>query len=275
MNTGDEGPTIASLAAELFDGRSELPYKLPLLRAGTQAPPLFLSHGLGDNVLDLLALARSISLPVPVYGLQAPGLNGSDAPIDRIEKLADFFLTAMQQVQPSGPYFLVGYSVGGLVVREIAQRLKTKKEAVGLLMMLDTWPARHYLPVWQRSALLWRAALRRLSDLAGGSRAHLNSSSHDAAGWEAGRLELLRLRKEADQRAWYHYKPTFYDGPVHFVRASVRTYFPNDPLPFWEHLSSGFEVESVPGNHMAMLKSQKETVAAVIDRSLRAAHSRT
>ena len=44
--------------------------------------------------------------------MQAKGTDGVDEPFDRIEDLAQFYLDAIKKLQPHGPYFLVGYSLG-------------------------------------------------------------------------------------------------------------------------------------------------------------------
>src|SRR4029450_10760800 len=43
------------------------------------------------------------------------------------------------QIQPHGPYFLGGGSLGGIVALEMAQRLQADGEAIGLLTMFDSW----------------------------------------------------------------------------------------------------------------------------------------
>jgi len=72
-----------------------------------------------------------------VIGLRAPGLAG-DAPLRSIEALADRHLEAVRAHQASGPYHLVGWSFGGLVAYEIAQRLSRAGQTVALLALLDS-----------------------------------------------------------------------------------------------------------------------------------------
>jgi thioesterase domain-containing protein len=44
-------------------------------------------------------------------------------------------------VQPHGPYYLLGWSFGGNLAQEIAARLQAAGEEIGLLSILDSYPA--------------------------------------------------------------------------------------------------------------------------------------
>ena len=45
------------------------------------------------------------------------------------------------EFQPLGPYILIGYSFGGLIALEMAQRLTEEGKQVALLTFVDTYPA--------------------------------------------------------------------------------------------------------------------------------------
>jgi thioesterase domain-containing protein len=55
-----------------------------------------------------------------------------------IEALAAHYIEELRTVQPNGPYFLIGYSWGGLVAYEIAQQLTANGEVVELVALVDT-----------------------------------------------------------------------------------------------------------------------------------------
>jgi thioesterase domain-containing protein len=52
--------------------------------------------------------------------------------------MAAHYIKALRQVQPSGPYFLGGWSFGGLVAFEMAQQLIRAGHKVALLAIFDT-----------------------------------------------------------------------------------------------------------------------------------------
>jgi thioesterase domain-containing protein len=91
------------------------------------------------------ALVGVLDADRPVYGLQARGLARLDEPLpDSVEGVAEDFLDQIRQVQPSGPYNLLGWSYGGLVAHAMATRIQRQGQQVGLLALLDAYP-------WYRS----------------------------------------------------------------------------------------------------------------------------
>ena len=155
-------PTIEALAQVLEQPEPPRVPPLLLLKAGTVHPPVFIAHGLGDNVLDLFRLANAIESPHPIYGMQARGIDGLDAPLASVEEMAQFHLDAIKKLQTEGPYFLIGYSLGGLVALEIAQRLSAGGEKVALLALVDSYPHRTQLSLIQNALLSFRLAKRRI-----------------------------------------------------------------------------------------------------------------
>jgi acetoacetyl-CoA synthetase len=244
-----------TLAAVSGQGQSRVP-SLILLKEGSQSPPIFIAHGLGSTVADLIPLASHLPVSHPIYGLQERGMDGFDAPLDRIEAMAEFHLKAIRQLQPHGPYFLIGYSFGGLVSLEIARRLSTAGEPIELLALLDSYPYRRYLPLPQRLRLLVRLAKLRLALIL------------RATGTEGEATPQLQRVKYAQLLAWRNYRPRFYDGKINFVKATIDSFLPDDPVAAWTSLVKEIRVETVPGDHLAMLTTHAEAVAYVLLRYL-------
>ena len=101
-------------------------------------PPLFMIHPLGGEVLCYRNLARHLGLEQPLYGLQLQKANEKQFPIVQVENMASQYLQEIQTLQPQGPYFLGGYSFGGIIAYEIAQQLHCQGQKVAFLAMLDT-----------------------------------------------------------------------------------------------------------------------------------------
>ncbi|HEY9667604.1 MAG TPA: thioesterase domain-containing protein, partial [Coleofasciculaceae cyanobacterium] len=74
----------------------------------------------------------------PFYGLQPLGLDGKQTPLTRIEDMAAYYIEELRKIQPSGPYYLGGWSFGGLIAFEMAQQLISSGHQVALLAILDT-----------------------------------------------------------------------------------------------------------------------------------------
>jgi acetoacetyl-CoA synthetase len=232
--------------------QSRMSSLVPLKAGG--GTPIFIAHGLGDTVMQLLQLATRMEVSHPIYGMQARGLDGIEEPLERIEDMAEFHLDAIRELQAHGPYFLIGYSLGGLVTLEMARRLKASGDEVALLVMLDSYPDRRHLTVGQRVRVEWRLATRRFSGLL-----RPDGKSEITTG-------ALQRVKDAQYRALRKYRPAFYDGKVKFLRAAIPSYFPADPVPVWSGVVRELEVETVPGTHLEMLTTQVEAVASLVER---------
>jgi thioesterase domain-containing protein len=98
---------------------------------------LFFVHPAGGTVIGFLDLALSIGTDRPFYGLQASGLYGEQIPFTRIEDAASHYIEAIRSVQPEGPYFLGGWSLGGYIAFEMAQQLLAQGQRVAQLLLLD------------------------------------------------------------------------------------------------------------------------------------------
>jgi hypothetical protein len=64
------------------------------------------------------------------------------------------------------------------------------------------------------------------------------------------------------------YRPRFYPGKIKFVRAEISSAFPDDAAAVWTHLAEEFEVDTVPGDHLGMIATHYEMLAAVLSRYL-------
>jgi len=261
-----QAPTITALAALLEQPTAPRFPPLVLLKAGAEKPPVFLAHGLGGSAMDFFQPLKHIQSEHPIYGLQARGIDGMEEPFERIEDMAQFHLDAIKKVQPHGPYLLIGYSLGGLVTLEIAQRLSASGEKVGLLAMLDAYPHFRHLSLGQRVRLRARQAKRGLQILGdpGGSRAYqppVGVSFSPA---------MQRVRDSA-YLALTRYRPRFYGGKIKFVRAETSSAFPDDAVAVWAKLAERFEVETVPGDHLGIITTHFDSLAAVLSRYLKGA----
>lgn len=134
-------PTVEHLARRLARREAERPWQplVPIWPRGPR-PPLFCVHPAGGAVLCYVDLARWLGLDQPLYGLQGPDPRGSREPFGSIEEMAACYVAAMRAAQPEGPYFLAGFSFGGLVAFEISQQLHRAGLPVALLALLDTGP---------------------------------------------------------------------------------------------------------------------------------------
>lgn len=282
-------PTISALAALLEQPATSGFPPLVLLKDGTEEPPVFIAHGLGGSAMDFFQVVKHTEVRHPIYGMQAKGIDGVDEPLDRIEDMAQFHLDGIKKLQPHGPYVLIGYSLGGLVALEMAQRLSANGEKIALLAMLDAYPYVGYLSVGQRVRLIARQASQRTSTLTRlpmqDALSYLSRLFHrglrlfgDLSGSASYQPPMGVSFSPAMQRvrdnaylALTRYQPRFYPGKINFVRAEISTDFPYDPAAVWGRVASEIEVETVPGDHLGIITTHFERLAFAISRYVRGA----
>ncbi|WP_158240647.1 non-ribosomal peptide synthetase [Telmatospirillum siberiense] len=156
--------TIAELAEQLDrdEAHDPLASLLPL-RAGAKDLALFCIHPVVGLSWAYGGLLRHLGGECAVYGLQARGIGGDKRLPESLEEMADDYLAQIRQVQPRGPYHLLGWSLGGVVAFAIAQRLRSAGEQVAFLTLLDAYPfIRQSVDQEPEEAVLAKAALRFL-----------------------------------------------------------------------------------------------------------------
>lgn len=134
-------PTVAQLATLLrqLAGPADWP-DLALIQpgqAGAGRIPFFMVHTFGGGVLSYAPVIQAMGADQPVYGLQARGLDGVSPPHTTIPEMAAYYVQAVRQVQPHGPYLLGGYCLGGVIAYEMACQLQALGEATALLAIID------------------------------------------------------------------------------------------------------------------------------------------
>jgi amino acid adenylation domain-containing protein len=158
-------PTIEQLATILRKhSDSSVWSPLVAIQPDGSRRPFFCIPGIGGNVIYFYDLARHLGLDQPFYALQALGLDVESPPHTRIEDMADYYIQAIQTVQPQGPYLLGGHSFGGKVAFEMSQQLLLQGHEVALLALIDsTAPIPGHKPIginWDNARWLTEIASR-------------------------------------------------------------------------------------------------------------------
>jgi thioesterase domain-containing protein len=134
-------PTIAAMA-RLIDGKREgggaaVTRHIVALNTRGELPPFFGMHPLFGLVYPYAELARLLAPQQPFYALQARGFQRGERPHASMQELAADYCTAIRGVQPHGPYFIGGWSLGSLIALEVAQQLQQAGESVACLAIID------------------------------------------------------------------------------------------------------------------------------------------
>lgn len=59
--------------------------------------------------------------------------------LSTFEELSDYYLSLIRSIQPEGPYDVLGWSFGGILALEIAQRLTNNGERIGTMALIDPY----------------------------------------------------------------------------------------------------------------------------------------
>ena len=250
---------------------------VPIKTSGNQ-PPLFCIHPVGGNVLCYADLTRNLDRDYPIYGLQSLGLDGKQSPLTSVEEMATHYIEAIEQFQPQGPYHLIGWSMGGLIAYEMAQKLQAKNKPVALLTLIDS-----YVPTLiRRPSEIDRAIIiNQLAQYWGG----LYGKEFDMSLETLRKLEpdeqVKHLFEQAKQQAifpseieieqmlalWevfhanltamYYYQPKAYPGSIIFLNASeTPPEVIEDPTHGWTSLIlDDIQTHIITGDHYTIMKA--------------------
>ncbi|KLV73747.1 enterobactin non-ribosomal peptide synthetase EntF [Citrobacter sp. MGH110] len=112
---------------------------LPLRES--HGPTLFCFHPASGFAWQFSVLSRYLSPQWSIVGLQSPRPDGPMQTAENLDAVCEHHLATLLSQQPHGPYYLLGYSLGGTLAQGIAARLHARGETVAFLGLLDTWPA--------------------------------------------------------------------------------------------------------------------------------------
>ena len=164
---------------------------------------------------------------------------------------------ALRALQPHGPYSLLGFSLGGAVVVEMARRLIDAGEAVEFVGMIDTHAS------W--ACLTWGERLRQAARLPSRWRRTATSDlvrtvrlirgrfmtppPSSGVKWDRHTVQLAA----GNRRALRRYRPRRLDASIVYFEVAVPTLFQADATVLWKRLARNVRVRSLPGNHAQLL----------------------
>ncbi|ADU38493.1 non-ribosomal peptide synthetase [Variovorax paradoxus] len=112
-----------------------------LNKAVDTVPPLFCIHsGLG-TVLGYLSIAQKFNGSRAVYGLACRTLANPAHRDESLDQMAGDYVAMIRAVQPSGPYHLLGWSLGGTLAARMTAKLEAQGQAVHFLGLVDSYVA--------------------------------------------------------------------------------------------------------------------------------------
>ncbi|MET0285419.1 MAG: SDR family NAD(P)-dependent oxidoreductase [Polyangiales bacterium] len=264
----------ASSTASKTSGYSSL---VPMQLHGDRAP-FYCAAGMGGNPLNLRALAQLVGMGQPFYGLQPQGLDGNSQLHSSVPQMASYYIEQIKKHQPRGPYYLGGYSGGGVIAFEMAKQLVAAGDRVGALVFLDS-PA-PVLPMRTRRERLQMHAQRlraqgpryAVQTLSARAETQLRHALV-AAQRPLAKLFPYHYRLENISNTWLEaaasYRPEPYSGDAMLFRAAegheamYGTAVRNDHQNGWgPYVLGGIRVSVSPGDHTNLCEQPNVRVLA-------------
>lgn len=264
-------PTIRKLARWLDSHAQHTRRDIVTLQQGdSSGPTLFLIHGalvykdMTDHLpanLTVCALYRNDESDF--LGQQdMHGLLGTHA---SIEEMARHYIDLIQEYQPQGPYYLGGFSMGGMIAYEIARILLQQNQQVGPVVMIDTHTSEFVKKARFRKAVfhgkrLLLAGLPHLKYLAW--KVATSLLRHRVKRNENSEIPLSRdnreeLRRLARNKAASGYRPQPLGLEGLLIKSTERPpyEFP-DPTLGWSHCFDHLQMLSLQGDHNEILEGE-------------------
>lgn len=194
-------PTVEALAAHidgLLSGRaSPAPAGntiLVTLKSGEDPglPPFFVVASAGGTLGAYEKLARVLRTRREIVGVRDPFIWGERDPTMGFERWVALYVSAIQQRQPEGPYYVGAYSSAGAFGYETARQLRQAGQEVRLLALIDPMGmdsvTKQGYGYWAFRARYMRPSFRRIVLLGGWLRAAvLGLLPHSGPSDRAGR----------------------------------------------------------------------------------------
>ncbi len=265
------------------------------MRTGGSRAPLFCIHPYGGHTMGYVELTRCLGADQPVYGVQARGLQGEQAPLDRIEDMAADYIALIKTRQATGPYHLAGHSMGGCIAYEMARQLRQAGEEVALLALIDSRAQNASAqPLYRNGAygqlagtdwlhddvVLLGILLPRLpmdwEQLRGVAAPEQWSHVLEAATRQGllppnagvGQVRQMLAVAQANDTALRAYQPPPGDGQTAVLlfcgTEGFAQQFGEPELGWRELVADGLEVMTIPGNHHTIMAGA--SVAAIAER---------
>jgi thioesterase domain-containing protein len=250
--------------------------RIDLAREGS-AGTVVLVPGLDGDPEELAGVIAGYTGPETVY-CAAPMLVDDDgAVIETVERMAELMIAALDEVLGEG-YHLGGYSFGGLIAWEMAQRLKAAGRPAGHVFLIEAifderfWNRRLWLVAMRRRGLNQLARIRQLpprqaaAEFRRRGQRLLRRLARRSSGGEA--TSVSTGETEAGQRAYRampRYRPTFYDGAVTVIAATDNRHFGCDTGECWQGLAREMSVRRVVGDHLTIVGSAEAAALVAED----------
>lgn len=289
-----EGATIEQLANYLRHPAPSKSY-VTTIQKGDSKPPLFCIHPGSDNLYCYNDLAKYLHPTQPVYQLQGFGLTNEVA-FPSIEAIAEHYVAELRSLQPMEPYYLAGWSLGGVIAFEMAQQLQQQGQDIALLCLVDTWAPLSWLVSLEINDSMLAVLVAKELSIRSGKPFNLSydkllqlepeqllsyfleeakQSQVIPANGELTQIQHLLHRYRSNLLTVLDYIPQSYTGTINLLRAEeviaqefgslfnlLSAVYQNPTLGWDEYTQTPIQVHTIPGDHYTMLAKPQVQILA-------------
>jgi len=131
-----ESALVSTVPPEPVRAKGNSP--LVVLHKSGARVPIFCIHPAGGQVTAYLRLQSLLGDEQPLFGIQSRASESLEREHSALEAMAIDYATVIQGVRPTGPYRLLGWSMGGFIAHAIARELELRGELVEQIAMIDS-----------------------------------------------------------------------------------------------------------------------------------------
>jgi amino acid adenylation domain-containing protein len=268
-----QNPTVERMARMIHDSpvsRPTYPAGVVEIRRGTADPPIFYLPGLGSTALEFCGLSTKMDTHRPILVIELHGLKLEPSVLNSIEYTAEAVVQRMRQVQPVGPYIIIGYSFGGNLAVEVARQLTADDQSCESVIIIDAYAPDSFRGPKGLSKLV--AHLRNIGRLNfHESYAYISSriqrrlfpqsqNLRDAA--PALPLPKYEIERRISHQALHAHRPRVFSGRIVLFRASVEVNDPSGTCGWSSKCKGGVDVIPLACRHLDVFKEPNVTVLA-------------
>ncbi|ATI34073.1 hypothetical protein CPI83_19980 [Rhodococcus sp. H-CA8f] len=278
--------TVSELAERIalgirvgFDAKTDdaLRTLLPLRTTGSDVP-LFCVHPLVGLAWPFAPLAAVVDRSIPLYGLQSPVLTDEAFQGRSLDDYADRYVDEITRVQQSGPYRILGWSLGAIIAQAVAAKMEERGEIVEALILLDGSPetrdeSEHAVQVRAELAAIGivfgeNESLDELS--VERSAEILAAVDGERIGLDASAIKRLLTSIAISAKLINAHRPQSFGGPITFVSSLDRSGAKQADKVWGPYAHGGLTDELVDVHHLEMMSPEGvRAIGLIIERVLR------
>lgn len=106
---------------------------MPINTEGNKIPLFLVQSDQGNYTIS-----EFFGIDQPIFGFFHPGSNGRKIIYKNIDEMANVYISQVLSIRPSGPYYLIGFSFGGVLAYKMAYELQKLGHNVPYIALIDS-----------------------------------------------------------------------------------------------------------------------------------------